>query len=258
MRKQIYILIIFIIGFGNAIADTIIAPPFDNFTLGLNAGVFFPIYQSNYSFYKDFDNASNPLISPTVGYKFGLSTLFKLSSNQSLKISINYSSFDYGMRCLWCSFENEIKSVLIHNIKESYIELPIEVRRILFNNLFNLDQNSTLNNLGVTYGLIPGYRTINEIDHTSRSNVDYKVSSNILKNKLDNIKVDLRIGIDLAQPAYLLVLSYNYPLIHNLSETSNKALYKNKSAYIMFHSINVDFTLFLFFTNQGKYSSIFD
>lgn len=257
MRKNIYILIIFIIGFGSAIADTIIAPPFDNFTLGLNTGVFFPMYQSNYEFFEEKGYGIDPLIMSTIGYKIGLISIFGLNSGLSYKIGLNFSSFEFTNTSNHTNSSSSNINKEIIKVNENYIEIPIEIRKIILNDIFNLDIKPKINNIGYSFGIITGYRTINEIQYTPY-NFFNKLQSIPYANKLRNYKLDLKLGLDLAQPNYIFAISYNYPIFQHLTEENNIILKDNKRAYIMFHSISVDFTLFLFITEYGKYKSIFD
>lgn len=257
MRKQIYIFIIFIIGFGNAIADTIIAPPFDNFTLGLNAGVFFPIYQSNYDFFEDIDYGTNPFILPTVGYKVGLISIFGVNSGISYKLGFNYSSFFYTNRSINRKSINSNIFKEVIKVYENYIEIPIEIRKIIINNVFQLDSKPTINSLGISFGINCGYRTVNRIEYTPYYFASEGTSASYT-NTLNKYKLDLKLGVDIAQPDYLISLNYNFPIFQNLTEENNMVSFKNKRAYIKFHSVNVDFTYFIFNVDKGKLKFFFD
>lgn len=228
MNKLVCILLLFFLSHSLANDSTKKSTLFSNFTLGLKAGFYLPITSTNYDFREDSDR-KDPLISYFLGGILGVSGVYGIDNDFSIRTELQYSTFKFQIRKFGYFREDKI------NVTEELLEMPI-----LFRKSFDKQSmNSPRSNTGISFGPVIGYNLTNLMNYSLNGDqVEYK-------DKLNNLNLDLCLAFDVTSEKYIVDLRFKYALLKSISESNNLIQSNEKSAYIKFHSIQLNVTYLL-------------
>lgn len=225
MKKLFLIFLFLFVAHSFANDSTSKSSFFSNIEFGLKAGFYLPVLATNYDFREDYDR-KDPQISYSLGGILGVSGVYGIDNDFSIRAELQYSTFRYEIRKFGYFREDKI------NVSEEVLELPILFRVSLDKQYPNKTRSST----GISLGPVIGCKLTNVMHYSLNGNDFY------YNDKLNNYKLDLCLAFDVTSEKYIVDLRYKYALLNDLNENNNLIKSNDKSAYVRFHSIQFNLT----------------